>query len=405
MFISELFEPGKDYEWQFRGSEEAMADFKVGNIPYRFYAFTDSSTPGSWEVEFKNNTRDKPMGRTAKFGLTGTGNAAEVMATVSDIMREFLQQYKGSVKAITFTADEASRKSLYIRMVKRLLPDWDLTVHDGNLFVVTAPEELAEYKEYPLEQFHGVTMKLKVDAHEVIVQALDDWDNVMGHARLNVGDLDELDPQDLSVDPRYQGQGIAKVMYDYLKSHGYEIHRSYDQTDAGAGFWNKHRGEERVWESENQTFSAKQVLDYVKKIHPEGEFNIDYVITDHPKWTLTQLPISKLRIIDPESEQEIVDPYNRVHDTNLQHVDRLVQQIASIIQKKPIVVDREGHVLDGNHRALAALKAGLKTIPAYVPGSNDYASMVKINDFMRRAKLATTVDLKNYLVDKWVDLY
>ena len=248
MFISELFEPGKDYEWQFRGSEEAMADFKVGNIPYRFYAFTDSSTPGSWEVEFKNKTRDKPMGRTAKFGLTGTGNAAEVMATVSDIMREFLQQYKGSVNAITFTADEESRKSLYMRMVKRLLPDWDLTVHDGNLFVVTAPEELAEYKEYPLEQFHGVTMKLKVDAHEVIVQALDDWDNVMGYARLNVGDLDELDPQDLSVDPRYQGQGIAKVMYDYLKSHGYEIHRSYDQTDAGAGFWNKHRGEERVWE-------------------------------------------------------------------------------------------------------------------------------------------------------------
>lgn len=140
MFIAELFEPGKNYEWQFRGSEEAMADFKVGNIPYRFYAYTDSSTPGSWEVEFKNNTRDKPMGRTAKFGLTGTGNAAEVMATVSDIMREFLQQYKGSVKAITFTADEASRKSLYMRMVKRLLPDWDLTVHDKNLFVVTAPK-------------------------------------------------------------------------------------------------------------------------------------------------------------------------------------------------------------------------------------------------------------------------
>jgi len=38
-------------------------------------------------------------------------------------------------------------------------------------------------------------------------------------------------------------------MYDYAKSKGYEIHRSYDQTDAGAGFWNKHRGEDvRVWE-------------------------------------------------------------------------------------------------------------------------------------------------------------
>ena len=48
---------------------------------------------------------------------------------------------------------------------------------------------------------------------------------------------------------------------------------------------------------------------------------------------------------------------------------------------------------------------GVDMSNARKPGSNDYASMVKINDFMRRAKLATTVDLKNYLVDKWVDLY
>ena len=113
-----------------------------------------------------------------------------------------------------------------------------------------ATEFIVEYKQYPLEEFHGVTMKLKVNNHEVILQALDDWDNVMGHARLNIGDMDELDPQDLSVDPRYQGQGIAKVMYDYLTSHGYKIHRSYDQTDAGRGFWDKHRGEDvRVWEA------------------------------------------------------------------------------------------------------------------------------------------------------------
>jgi hypothetical protein len=40
-------------------------------------------------------------------------------------------------------------------------------------------------------------------------------------------------------------------MYDYAKSKGYKIHRSYDQTDAGAGFWDKHRGEDvRVWEEE-----------------------------------------------------------------------------------------------------------------------------------------------------------
>jgi hypothetical protein len=40
-------------------------------------------------------------------------------------------------------------------------------------------------------------------------------------------------------------------MYDTLKSEGYIINRSHDQTKAGAGFWDKHRGEDQyVWEDE-----------------------------------------------------------------------------------------------------------------------------------------------------------
>jgi hypothetical protein len=40
-------------------------------------------------------------------------------------------------------------------------------------------------------------------------------------------------------------------MYDTLKSEGYIINRSHDQTKAGAGFWDKHRGEDAyVWEDE-----------------------------------------------------------------------------------------------------------------------------------------------------------
>ena len=57
-----------------------------------------------------------------------------------------------------------------------------------------------------------------------------------------------LKPQDLEVEERYQGQGIAATMYDYVKSKGYRIRRSGQQTDAGAGFWNKHRPDQNVWE-------------------------------------------------------------------------------------------------------------------------------------------------------------
>jgi hypothetical protein len=53
-------------------------------------------------------------------------------------------------------------------------------------------------------------------------------------------------------------------MYDFVKSKGYTIHRSWSQTDAGAGFWDKHRGEERVWEqgvseAETATQNSRQL--------------------------------------------------------------------------------------------------------------------------------------------------
>ena len=57
-----------------------------------------------------------------------------------------------------------------------------------------------------------------------------------------------LVPQDLEVDERFRGQGIAATMYDYVKSKGYRIRRSDDQTPAGAGFWDKHKPGKDIWE-------------------------------------------------------------------------------------------------------------------------------------------------------------
>ena len=39
------------------------------------------------------------------------------------------------------------------------------------------------------------------------------------------------------------------------------------------------------------------------------------------------------------------------------------------------------------------------------PGNADYPSAAKINTFMRQNNIKTPVDLKNYLVDKWAELY
>lgn len=138
-FVTELFQPGKKWQWSFTGSEEAVAVFDVGGIPYQFHAYTYANeNPTVWEVEFKNATRGS-QGRTSKFGLTGTGNSAEVMSTIADIMREFLQRYSGSISELTFTADEPSRQALYARMARRLLPDWEI-VQSGKNFTLAAPE-------------------------------------------------------------------------------------------------------------------------------------------------------------------------------------------------------------------------------------------------------------------------
>ena len=123
--------------------------------------------------------------------------------------------------------------------------------------------------------------------------------------------------------------------------------------------------QESVTENAEQ-IPAAEILKYVKQIHPEGEFNIDHVITDHPFWTEADVPVSSLHIFDPEQD-DIYDPYNRVQDTDLYHVDRLIPNIAAILQNKPLVIDDAGYILDGNHRALAAEKAGLKMVPVWQP--------------------------------------
>jgi hypothetical protein len=105
--------------------------------------------------------------------------------------------------------------------------------------------------------------------------------------------------------------------------------------------------------------NSKQILSYIKKIHPRGEFNIDQSITDHPEWELTNVPLSKLHI-----ESDDVSPYGQINWIDYDHVDNITQQD---IKAKPIVVDANGWIIDGNHRAVAARDMGMTHIPAYVP--------------------------------------
>ena len=121
-------------------------------------------------------------------------------------------------------------------------------IHKGGKTMKWEP--ISERKQYPLEDFEGLKFRIVADSGQLFVNALDSTgNNELGHVTFNIDNGKDLDPQDLFIKDKFRGQGIAKIMYDFVKSKGYKIQRSWDQTDAGAGFWNKHKGEDvRVWE-------------------------------------------------------------------------------------------------------------------------------------------------------------
>ena len=98
-----------------------------------------------------------------------------------------------------------------------------------------------------MEHYDGIEISMEKEDDEIMVKAMMTGGRKLGHV-LFVIDGEYLMPQDLEVDERYQGQGIAATMYDYVKSKGYKIRRSGQQTDAGSRFWYKHKPGKNVWE-------------------------------------------------------------------------------------------------------------------------------------------------------------
>jgi GNAT superfamily N-acetyltransferase len=259
-FITELFEPDKqNWKWRRQSSDEAFASFVVADREYQWHAFSSEANPAKWEIQFRLMRASTDPDGLDLFGKTGTGNSAQVLSTAVDITRSFLQTYElDKVEEITFNAKEDSRINLYVKMIRRLLPDWDLSSRKsrdkGMQFTLTdtraydKPENKIKGVAEGLEHYDGIEISMEKEDDEIMVKAMMSGGRELGHV-LFVIDGEYLAPQDLEVDERYQGQGIAATMYDYVKSKGYKIRRSGQQTDAGAGFWDKHRPEQNVWEN------------------------------------------------------------------------------------------------------------------------------------------------------------
>ena len=119
------------------------------------------------------------------------------------------------------------------------------------------------------------------------------------------------------------------------------------------------RAQEFIKEAKQAT--AKQVLSYINKTHHEpfrpGE-KMYRAVMAHPRWQLQRVPLLNLNI--PDQEYDDVDyydnppesdPYGRVMTVEPGHAGEVSQYL---IDKRPIVIDADRYIIDGNHRAWAA---------------------------------------------------
>jgi 8-oxo-dGTP pyrophosphatase MutT (NUDIX family)/GNAT superfamily N-acetyltransferase len=148
-------------------------------------------------------------------------------------------------------------------------------------------EGLTEYKNIPLEDFGGLQFRIdKKDPYLLINAFVPNSGKEIAQVAFKIFDQNKLDPEDLHVEERFRGQGVAETMYDFVKSKGYEIHRSWSQTDAGAGFWDKHRGQQRVWEQDVEEIGKQGVAESAD-IQPRAAGCV-IVAADTGRWCLQQ---------------------------------------------------------------------------------------------------------------------
>ena len=135
--------------WSYTSDQKAQARFKIGNIDYIFEAINSqndhednemdridyddeydngdaSKYEGYWLVEFRALAiNGKTLSPEQGISMLNTGNSAQVIAIISEIIQEFVTKYRNSIRVIEYdTQNNRGRRNVYSRIFKRLLPNW-----------------------------------------------------------------------------------------------------------------------------------------------------------------------------------------------------------------------------------------------------------------------------------------
>jgi hypothetical protein len=122
--------------------------------------------------------------------------------------------------------------------------------------------------------------------------------------------------------------------------------------------------------TENKQATAREVLNYINRTHHEPMTpKLATAVQAYPRWELQQVPLLNLNIPDEEyddvEQEPESDPYGRIMAVDAGHAGEVSQHI---IDKRPIVIDADRYIIDGNHRAWAAkYLLNRDSIMAWVP--------------------------------------
>lgn len=108
------------YDRSGEGRTAYNAEFQIDDGLFVVRMINDHVNPGYWEVSFVRN---------GDYGLSGTGNAQAVMATVLATLRTFIKEVDPRFINIEMKNDETSRHALYERLARNLIkefPEYEL---------------------------------------------------------------------------------------------------------------------------------------------------------------------------------------------------------------------------------------------------------------------------------------
>jgi hypothetical protein len=125
MFLTEIFDSAVKIDVDVKSSDRCKMVFVVNGMEYVFSAYEneDEDKDGYpiWNIAFRAQKGD-----VSTHGITNTGSAAQVMATIIQCIKKWISMYP-MVRTFFFTAsdNEPSRVRLYNRMAQSVkLPGW-----------------------------------------------------------------------------------------------------------------------------------------------------------------------------------------------------------------------------------------------------------------------------------------